>query len=77
MHAPRESRGSLVTRIGSGQGLALATVGWVISSWIRLQLLRDHPSDLLTGACAAAGFALGVGAVLAYFARQEARRGTA
>ena len=58
-------------------GLALATVGWVISSWIRLQLLRDHPSDLLTGACAAAGFALGVGAVLAYFARQGARRGTA
>jgi hypothetical protein len=53
-------------------GVALATVGWAISSWIRLQLLSHHPSDLATWTWSAAGFVIGAAVVLT---RPVRRRG--
>ena len=44
-------------------GVAVSAVGWALSSWIRLQLLRHHPSDAVTGLWSAVGFVLGAGAV--------------
>jgi hypothetical protein len=45
-------------------GLALAATAWVITSWIRLQLLGERPSPGITWASAAAGFAIGAAAVV-------------
>jgi hypothetical protein len=44
-------------------GVAVATVGWALSSWIRLQLLHYHPSGAFTGVWSAVGFVIGAGAI--------------
>jgi hypothetical protein len=52
-------------------GLALSTVCWATSSWIRLQLLHDQPSDAITWASSAAGFVIGAASVLVRRTRQR------
>jgi hypothetical protein len=67
--ASADSMARRTTRIGwlvldsLTAGVAVSAVGWALSSWIRLQLLRHHPSGAFTGVWSAVGFVIGASAV--------------
>ena len=54
-------------------GVAVSAVAWALSSWIRLQLLRHHPSDAFTWEWSAAGFIIGAGAAATRLTRHRER----